>query len=275
MARNFTTTSSEKIVVPRAAELDTDLATAMTVGCWFRRNGAQPDYAALASKTVLGGVGSPWVQYILLFNGSSDTQVYVAFGASSGGTQYLAGPGSMNAGDGVWYFVAGTFAKNSNAKFYYGAATDASLTEVVGDATGIYNLAVDTNDDLSIGAFWEDPAWIRFFNGDIANVGLWPYALTASELEAVRVQTNPLRAKFYAPLFGTTSPEPDWSGANNHGTLTGTARADHPPRIEGIWPTVRRFFVAAAAAGGIDGREKRMSTVGILLPWAPPGVEPD
>jgi len=272
MARNFNGTT-DRIVVPRAAVLDTDLASAMTMACWFRRNGAQVTWSTLVSKTVNNGYADPYITYILQFNDTSDTAVRAVFG--SGITQYAAGPGSMNAGDGIWYFVAGTYKQSSNAKFYYGAASDVLLTEVAGDATPAAVLATDTTDDLSIGAFWNNDAYNRWFAGDIANVGLWPYAMTPAELEAVRVMTNPMRAKFYAPLFGTTSPEPDWSGANNHGALTGTIRADHPPRIDAVWPRIRPFLLAEVAAGGVNTREKRMSTVGILLPWAPPGVEPD
>jgi len=275
MARNFNGTS-DKIVVARAPELDTELANAMTVACWFRRVGAQASYAALISKTVNYGAASPYVQYVFQFNSTSDTAVRVVFADYS--TQYVAGPGAMNAGDGVWHFIAGTYAKSGNAKFYYGAATDPLLTEVVGAATGANDLKTDTDDPLSIGAAHDNREageYFRYFTGDIANVGLWPYAMTPAELEIVRAKTNPIRSKYYAPLFGTADPEPDWSGANNHGALTGTTRADHPPRIDAVWPRPRRFFSVTEAPGGVNTREKRMSAVGMLLPWMPPGVDPD
>jgi hypothetical protein len=72
-----------------------------------------------------------------------------------------------------------------------------------------------------------------FFDGRIAEVKVYNVALSADDLNMVMrgyvVRPDKLIADWR--LFGTTTDEPDWSGINHHGTVTGTTRIDHPPGI--------------------------------------------
>lgn len=82
----------------------------------------------------------------------------------------------------------------------------------------------------------------RTFDGRIAEACFYNVILTPVEIQMVMRGLYPRANSIlgYWPLYGATSPEQDWSGNNNHGTLTGTARIDHPPGI-GLWMPTRRI----------------------------------
>lgn len=90
-----------------------------------------------------------------------------------------------------------------------------------------------------------------FFNGRIAEAAIWERALTTAEIAALAAGCSPLffpgSRKFYAPLIGNTSPEPDIVGGANL-TVSGTTAASHP-RI--IYPakvqTIAKPFVVTAS----------------------------
>ncbi len=72
------------------------------------------------------------------------------------------------------------------------------------------------------------------FSGRIAEVAMWNVELTANErtalangVAAIRIRSASL--KFYAPIFGGASPEPDYTANGNSMTVNGTTVVDHPP----------------------------------------------
>jgi hypothetical protein len=92
----------------------------------------------------------------------------------------------------------------------------------------------------------------QFFNGMIAEACVWSVGLTDDEIlmlanGAHPWAIHPLNIVGYWPVWGTVSPEPDWSGANNHMTLVGALAADHPPKIS-LWQQPRRVLAVTAAA---------------------------
>ena len=133
--------------------------------------------------------------------------------------------------------VAGTGA--GAGTFYLNGSTDGTFTQTApGEFTGTKRLG--SRGDATAARFW---------NGGLAHVAVWNIALSAAEIEMHRRGFLPRANSLvgYWPLFGTVSPEPDWSGNNNHGTLTGTTQIDHPPGISAIWlaPHPRLSQVAA------------------------------
>ncbi len=68
------------------------------------------------------------------------------------------------------------------------------------------------------------------FTGYMAEAVLANVAWTIGEVQQIRSRASIARGLVhYAPLFGVSSPEPDFSGNGNDGTVTGTAIVDHPP----------------------------------------------
>ena len=74
------------------------------------------------------------------------------------------------------------------------------------------------------------------FPGSIADVALWSTALSAAQIAALAsgYRANhiaPQNMLVYWPIVGT-SPEPDRSGNNINGTVTGTTVVADPPQLE-------------------------------------------
>jgi hypothetical protein len=72
------------------------------------------------------------------------------------------------------------------------------------------------------------------FPGRIAEVGYWNVALSAGEQKALSTGVSPAKIRRshlvgYWPLYGAGSPEPDYSGNKDNGTLTGTTIVPHCP----------------------------------------------
>jgi hypothetical protein len=72
------------------------------------------------------------------------------------------------------------------------------------------------------------------FKGSIAEVGYWNTLLNQNEIAALQSGVSPNKIRRgslvgYFPLYGAGSPEPDYSGNKNNGTLTGTTTVPHCP----------------------------------------------
>jgi len=166
----------------------------------------------------------------------------------------------------VWFAVMAHSGSGRNGTFkWLNLQTGGFGTETVSDTAG---LNAPNNDPGRISQ------WLAGgynFVGNIANVSLWNRApFTDDEFIAWArgAWTSYVSGlKGYWPLFGLQSPEPDWSGNNNHGTIVGSpTAADHPPGISAVWyaPNPRRVqkvFAVAAPAISLDM-------------WSPPGNQP-
>ena len=152
--------------------------------------------------------------------------------------------------------------------------TSSNKIDIVRNGTQLATLSGDPGTDaaptqLFVGA---KSAGDSAFDGKLADFRWYEgVALTDTEIDMARrgPLMRPDKLKVWWPLWGTTSPEPDWSGNNKHGTVTGAVRDDHPPGISAIWlaPQSRLSQVAAAAAVGADGGGPR--TFAAFVPGFP------
>jgi len=95
--------------------------------------------------------------------------------------------------------------------------------------------------------------------GGIANVGLVGTKLTLDELKRIMVSSSYRGyAGGYWPLWGTTTVEPDWSGQNKHGTVTGATRFDHPPRQMGSVDNLQPVFTITSLLSSIVQQYRHM-----------------
>lgn len=91
----------------------------------------------------------------------------------------------------------------------------------------------------------------RYWDGKLAEIGLWNRALSADDIAALADGFAP--ALFprglisYWPLMGRISPEPDWFGGQTGTLVNSPTYADHPPKIIRSRRRNRVFPVAAAA----------------------------
>lgn len=94
---------------------------------------------------------------------------------------------------------------------------------------------------------WGNQAGTTTFDGRLARGKWFSAALSLAELQLCLLG-YPVRRDVCVgdwEFFGEQSPEPDTSGYNSHGTVTGAIRGDHPPGIA-LWGAAR---VTKAAAG--------------------------
>ena len=85
--------------------------------------------------------------------------------------------------------------------------------------------------DLVIG---NRPSANRVWGGRLAEPNIWNVILNPDEILADARRVPPLRIRpdnlvFYPPVWGIQSPEPNFRGNRAAGTVTGTARVNHPP----------------------------------------------
>ena len=167
--------------------------------------------------------------------------------------------------DGVWYALAWKADVSTDVKFFRKQITGTLSTETVADTNAI---TAPTGGNSIIGNRVGDE--VTAWNGPIAYVAVYDKLLADNVIESILNGADPFIAApvGYWHLFGL-STEQDWSGNNNHGTVTGTTVVDHPPGISAIWlaPHPRLVQVAAAAAAGADGGGPR--TFAAFVPGFP------
>lgn len=241
MARNFDG-SGDIIDVPGASN-----ATIGTIAAWIKADTLPPSTERdicwtyyLASESESFGT----YDKALFLRSSGIVVAYVYDGA----TKRVASTSAISTG--TWYHIAMTFSNADDFRVWFNGVNEAT-TVLAGDSFSY----LDPNFRLcGLTNTFDDGETTRSrLDGSIADLHIWTVVLNAEEVtQAMRgAIVRPHQQILWLPLWGITSPEPDWSGSNAHGTLTGTVRDDHPPGISAVWlaPHPRQSQVVAAAAG--------------------------
>lgn len=177
----------------------------------------------------------------------------INIGSFAGLNLFLAGLQSKNAATfttGVWHHVACRYVSN-------GAATGTITvfdngTDVTVGNTGTTTVAVADTHNLQIA---NTQSGNSFWKGNIADVAIWKAAttvspLTNSEIVALSAGARPYQIRpgnliRWWPIDGLQSPEPEFSGAADNGTLTGTALATTAPPVMQFTPRWPQFNTIA------------------------------
>lgn len=104
--------------------------------------------------------------------------------------------------------------------------------------TTIFNSLNDTilnNSNLELGSRFAGTQ--LFFNGLMAHFCCYSRVISLGEILQLTFLTGSITngLKSFTPLWGTSSPEPDYSGKGNHGTVTGAIKGTTDPPINGIF----------------------------------------
>ena len=155
--------------------------------------------------------------------------------------------------NGVWHHAGGTFTSTSSVITYLDGVAGAAVQTVSG--------AIATTNSLQIGVVNFGGSLLQYYDGKIAEVGIWNVVLTAAEMLVLSKGFSPLfvrRANLvgYWPLHGRFSPEPMYGGVGVAGvsqelTLVNTpAFFSHPNQI--IYPSTifTPFMPAVEGEGG-------------------------
>jgi hypothetical protein len=239
MARNFVAASSQFM---RAASAPLT-AKPVTIAAWFRRTAVTGIQAGVyigdaTGNTTRLGLGRTSATMRLMDRGATAA---VAADHTSNGLPAV----------GVWYHGAGVYSSATSRTPYFNGAAGTNNTTNAGAQTSFTRVSVGRMDQSSV----QDN-----FDGDIAEVGVWNVALTASEIASLARGVPPTMVRpnalvFYAPLYGNDSPEPDYT--TGHRNLTNgaagaaaTTSTMHAPVIPGFLHLPFAIVAPAPAATG-------------------------
>jgi hypothetical protein len=211
---------------------------AITISFWVNPTStSQTAYATLVSLE--NNVNSGGVYFISL---SASGGPKLAYYFNNSGTSIDPGSNSLTAG--VWSNVIATYIDSPGLNAYVNGVSDGF--------TGSTTPLATSGNPTTIGALYSSGSPSLFFNGMIADVGMWNVILAAGEIAALAAGARPYTIRpgslvGYWPLDGLASPEPDLSGNANNGTLTGTALGASGPPLMMFTPRWPQFLPSAAA----------------------------
>lgn len=205
------------------------LGTALTIHAWIKPNTLGTH---IFSKDVTG-----------------DRQYVLGSNTVSGRSEHVVGNGvsTTDVCNGTIDIPIGSWSSIGMVKVGTGAGAFRSFLNGALDNAITSNVSIGQSDaTTAIGARNGTSA---FFNGEIAEVSVWAASLTDGEMFALGkgaspLTIRPLSLRGYWPLWGTASPERDYSEVPNSATVTGTvpAGATHPPVMPFIPPHIPSDF---------------------------------
>jgi hypothetical protein len=192
------------------------------------------------------GVGTAGSNERFGFSWDHDTAAFRGawFQRDSGGSYTSARYTTVMAVD-TWHRITGRYDGTDLEAFYQGLEEATTTTSAHAAGTGGKVCMLAGQEGSS-----------AFDDGRIARVALWDVALTDGEILSLGsglVSPSEVRnanlVRYYE-LYGTASPEVDWSGNGGVATVTGATQADHspaqPPFADFDW---QGAFTVAAVGG--------------------------
>lgn len=207
MARKFVRASSQYLELAAAVLT----ATPFTMSAWFNTSSA---------TTVQGIVG---------LNASANTTNYFRLDVDAANKVRMGTSGTFTSTSttfsvGTWNHAAFvSIASNSRAVYLNGAGKATNTSGVTPSGLNLTDVGCDGGSSRS-----------NYFNGSIAEVGIWNVALTDQEVSALAAgalphTVRPGKLVAYWPLWGLHSPEIDLSGSAQNMVITGATAANHAP----------------------------------------------
>lgn len=160
----------------------------------------------------------------------------------------------------AWAFFGCTYSDTNGAKIFKGTP-DGLVAEVsyASNTVGSGAAKDDSTSDLNVG---NSSAGVRNFDGSIAEFMGMSGELTAKQFTQIMYGGFAVKPFIYAPFYGDASPEPDFSGSAQNGTVTGASSAKPPPSFRG------RFGFTAGwrgnyTAAAVVQRQQTLSLLGV------------
>jgi hypothetical protein len=212
MARNVVAASSQYLDTAAAVVS----APPFTIAAWFKPVSAAVLYELVTIESATGAT-----KYLGVLQLNAGT----VRAASSDGTNTGVASATGTYSAGAWAHAAAVFAGTADrAAFLNGFGPVRNTTSVTTPTVGVTEIGRLFNSGGS-------PT--QYFDGDVAEVGIWNVALTTEEIVLLSVgvppsQVRPSALVGYWPLVGSSSPEPD-SGSGAHAmTVHGATQSTHP-----------------------------------------------
>lgn len=247
MSRNFNNSAGDRVDLGDVAGLDFDRTAMWTCVCFCRFEDLTGDERGLITKWDLGDSAS---RQFMLQTKKTAAHVFVVF---TGGSTALNGGATITTD--TWYLV-GCANDGSGTLTLFSFTMDGTVLDDAVSGTSEANTSINAA-DIELGGRMGGG---DNHDGDIAHAAYFTRQwvlqdfkdyLRSPARKAARESANP---GFYLPLIGA-SPEPDWSGNKNNGTVAGTTITNNPPVIPysaGFWG--HGPLIEVAAPGGFFTR---------------------
>jgi hypothetical protein len=197
-------------------------AVPVSLCCWAKPANATDALMALS----IGDTATDDEAFFLRFNGNAVGDPVQAAAASGGS----GGTASSSAG-----FTASAW--NHGCAVFESSTSRAAYVNGGGKGTNATSITPSGLDAMAIGRY-ERLTPVQYFNGDLAECGVWNVALTDDEVATLGkgfappcVHRGSLLA-YYPMIRDTTSLKDRFSDTTNNLTLTGGAVSDHPRVIQ-------------------------------------------
>jgi len=182
----------------------------MTLAAWAKVDTASTDQAILS----VNQNASPNHRIVIYRSAINDVRAQ-SFGSSN------ATAITSYAGTGVWFHIAGVFSSSSSRVVY---------SNGVGSAVDATTSTINALDEIIIGARRATTGMGLYFNGNIAEAGVWNVALSAAEIASLADgmtcdKVRPQSLVFYAPLVRDLQDVKGGLTITNNNTAT---VANHP-----------------------------------------------
>jgi hypothetical protein len=186
-------------------------AAPLTLACWFRPANVTHQGALI---TLTNTAGSSY--FTLYFNGTAagdPVTIFINPGLPSGFST------TSGASANTWHHACGVFTSSASRTVYIDGGSSATNTAIGTPASIV---------EFNIGSF--QTAAGNFFNGQIAEVGIWTAALTTAEVASLAKgmtcdKVRPQSLVFYAPLVRDLIDAKGGLTITNNNTAT---VANHP-----------------------------------------------
>jgi hypothetical protein len=217
MAYSFTAASSQYLSAT-ASPLGTGQLGDHTIALWVKGAAASPTTTAfsISRSSETGGANNP---AILIQNANGAVVYFLRANVSAGGEGYINTNGGT-AFDNTSRHVCVRLS-STTANIYVDGSSVATAAAAIPVQTGM--------DRLGVGAFVRGNV-VTFYNGEVAEVGIWNVALTAAEIASLAKgmtcdKVRPQSLVFYAPLVRELQDVKGGLTITNNNTAT---VANHP-----------------------------------------------
>lgn len=211
-----------------------------TVLCWVNPTSAN----ATRRWAITVGAGTDYNLYFGFGNGSTNE---IEWGFENTSSSFPTATFTTGWAAATWHCMAGTYDGSTLRLFTKDPGGDLVEQATVSNSSTPRSPA---SPEMLIGNIHDGSN--EDWDGRIANVFIIDgVALSIGELRTLATLGRTRRSvTAFLPLFGNASPEPDYSGNERNGTITGATQADHAPTSPpfGFDLGWMGAFVAAAAA---------------------------
>lgn len=170
-------------------------ATPLTLACWMKKTAA-------TTTGILTGIywdgGGSWYAFYLAAGSAANGQK-VGLGAANNNS-FANADSTATYTAGTWHHVCGVFTSSTSRTIYLDAGNSATNTT---------SLTPTNLNSVNIGASRRQTVTDNYFDGSIAEVGIWDAALTQAEVGALAdgmspQLVRPQNLKVYTPMIRST-----------------------------------------------------------------------